>query len=97
MDADFGPFFIWFCSYFPYNGKLYINGNVRHEAPSIRAEMKGLRRWAVAAAWSKLGAARPWRRAGGRGAAPTTTGRTGIARRSESGKQDGKAHARNQR
>jgi hypothetical protein len=27
VDADFGPFFLKFCSYFPYNVKLCINGN----------------------------------------------------------------------
>lgn len=27
LDRDFGPFFIKFCSYFPFNGKLCINGN----------------------------------------------------------------------
>jgi hypothetical protein len=27
VDDDFGPFFIKFCSYFPYNAKLCINGN----------------------------------------------------------------------
>ena len=27
VDQDFGPFFIKFCSYFPYNAKLCINGN----------------------------------------------------------------------
>jgi hypothetical protein len=27
VDADFGPFFIKFCSYFPYNARLCINGN----------------------------------------------------------------------
>ena len=27
MDADFGPFFLKFSSYFPYNAKLCINGN----------------------------------------------------------------------
>jgi hypothetical protein len=27
VDQDFGPFFIKFCSYFPYNGKLCINGH----------------------------------------------------------------------
>ena len=27
LDDDFGPFFIKFCSYFPYNAKLCINGN----------------------------------------------------------------------
>ncbi len=27
VDRDFGPFFIKFCSYFPYNAKLYLNGH----------------------------------------------------------------------
>ena len=27
LDADFGPFFIKFSSYFPYNARLCINGN----------------------------------------------------------------------
>jgi hypothetical protein len=27
VDADFGPFFLKFCSYFPYNTKLCINGH----------------------------------------------------------------------
>src|SRR5450631_2329307 len=27
VDCDFGPFFIKFCSYFPYNAKLCLNGN----------------------------------------------------------------------
>jgi hypothetical protein len=27
LDSDFGPLFIKFCSYFPYNAKLCINGN----------------------------------------------------------------------
>lgn len=27
VDRDFGPFFIKFCSYFPFNGKLCLNGN----------------------------------------------------------------------
>ena len=27
VDEDFGPFFLKFCSYFPYTGKLCINGN----------------------------------------------------------------------
>ena len=26
VDDDFGPFFVKFCSYFPYNAKLCING-----------------------------------------------------------------------
>jgi hypothetical protein len=27
LDKDFGPFFIKFCSYFPFNGRLCLNGN----------------------------------------------------------------------
>ena len=27
VDEDFGPLFVKFCSYFPYNAKLYINGH----------------------------------------------------------------------
>ncbi len=27
VDAEFGPFFLKFCSYFPYNARLCINGN----------------------------------------------------------------------
>jgi len=27
LDEDFGPFFIKFCSYFPYTAKLCINGH----------------------------------------------------------------------
>ena len=27
FDADFGPFFLKFCGYFPYNAKLCINGH----------------------------------------------------------------------
>jgi len=27
VDQDFGPFFIKFCSYFPYNGKVCLNGH----------------------------------------------------------------------
>ena len=33
VDADFGPFFLKFCSYFPYNAKLGINSEV---TPAIR-------------------------------------------------------------
>jgi hypothetical protein len=34
VDSDFGPFFLKFCSYFPYNAKLCINGNhwAQHQA-----------------------------------------------------------------
>ena len=27
VDRDFGPFFLKFCSYFPYTAKLCINGH----------------------------------------------------------------------
>ena len=27
LDRDFGPFFLKFCTYFPYNAKLCINGH----------------------------------------------------------------------
>ena len=32
VDDDFGPFFLKFCSYFPYNAKLCINGHEYSEA-----------------------------------------------------------------
>ena len=39
VDGDFGPFFIKFCSYFPYNAKLCING---HEWAKRQATKTGL-------------------------------------------------------
>jgi hypothetical protein len=39
VDADFGPFFLKFCSYFPYNARLCING---HEWAKRQAEKKGI-------------------------------------------------------
>jgi hypothetical protein len=27
VDENFGPFFLKFCSYFPYNAKLCLNGH----------------------------------------------------------------------
>ena len=39
FDTDFGPFFIKFCSYFPYNAKLCING---HEWAKRQAAKKGI-------------------------------------------------------
>jgi hypothetical protein len=69
---------------------------VRHEALHDRAEVKGLRSRAVAAAWLKLRAAEPGG-AGEAGAALTTTGRAGTARRCGSGKRDEKVYERNQR
>ena len=37
VDADFGPFFIKFCSYFPYNAKLCLNGNEWAKRQAARA------------------------------------------------------------
>jgi hypothetical protein len=38
-DRDFGPFFVKFCSYFPYNGKVYLNG---HEFVKCQLEQRGI-------------------------------------------------------
>ena len=40
LDRDFGPFFLKFCSYFPYNAKLCING---HEYAKRQLERWGIR------------------------------------------------------
>ena len=39
VDEDFGPFFIKFCSYFPYNAKLCLNG---HEWAKRQAAKAGI-------------------------------------------------------
>jgi len=39
VDSDFGPFFLKFCSYFPYNARLCING---HEWAKRQATKAGL-------------------------------------------------------
>jgi DNA-binding PadR family transcriptional regulator len=39
VDEDFGPFFLKFCSYFPYNAKLCING---HEYLKRQLQQRGL-------------------------------------------------------
>jgi hypothetical protein len=39
VDRDFGPFFLKFCSYFPYNAKLCING---HEWLKRQLELGGI-------------------------------------------------------
>jgi hypothetical protein len=39
LDQDFGPFFIKFCSYFPYTAKLCING---HEYLKCQLEHRGI-------------------------------------------------------
>jgi len=40
IDRDFGPFFLKFCSYFPYNAKLCING---HEYAKRQLEQRGIK------------------------------------------------------
>jgi len=39
LDRDFGPFFLKFCSYFPYNTKLCLNG---HEYAKQQLKKKGI-------------------------------------------------------
>jgi hypothetical protein len=39
VDKDFGPFFLKFCSYFPFNAKLCING---HEYVKHQLDRKGI-------------------------------------------------------
>src|ERR1700690_4447771 len=39
LDRDFGPFFLKFCTYFPYNAKLCING---HEYAKQQLGQKGI-------------------------------------------------------
>ena len=39
VDDDFGPFFVKFCSYFPYNAKLCLNG---HEYAKQQLTQKGI-------------------------------------------------------
>jgi hypothetical protein len=37
VDEDFGPFFLKFCSYFPYNARLCINGNEWAKRQAVKA------------------------------------------------------------
>jgi hypothetical protein len=39
LDRDFGPFFLKFCSYFPYNAKLCLNG---HEYAKCQLRQEGI-------------------------------------------------------
>lgn len=39
VDRDFGPFFLKFCSYFPYNAKLCLNG---HEYVKCQLDQQGI-------------------------------------------------------
>jgi hypothetical protein len=44
VDADFGPFFLKFCSYFPYNAKLCLNGNewAKRQAGKVRDRFRAV-------------------------------------------------------
>jgi hypothetical protein len=44
LDRDFGPFFLKFCSYFPYNAKLCLNGHeyVKRQLQQKRIEYQAL-------------------------------------------------------
>src|SRR5664280_443193 len=44
VDEDFGPFFIKFCSYFPYNARLCFNGNHWSQRQAAKAG-SGSPRW----------------------------------------------------
>ena len=44
MDRDFGPFFLKFCTYFPYNAKLCLNG---HEYVKQQLTHRGIRHQAL--------------------------------------------------
>lgn len=39
VDADFGPFFLKFCSYFPYNAKLCLNGHHWAQRQAAKADI----------------------------------------------------------
>ena len=39
FDADFGPFYIKFCGYFPYTGQIYLNG---HEYAKQQCRKEGI-------------------------------------------------------
>jgi hypothetical protein len=39
VDDDFGPFFLKFCSYFPYNGRLCVLTELRGESSQFRGQV----------------------------------------------------------
>ncbi len=44
LDADFGPFFVKFCSYFPYHAKLCLNGHHWAQRQAVKPA-SGSPRW----------------------------------------------------
>jgi hypothetical protein len=47
VDRDFGPFFLKFCSYFPFNAKLCLNGHEYAKAPAGAGKdrVRSTRQW----------------------------------------------------
>ena len=47
VDRDFGPFFLKFCTYFPYNAKLCLNGHeyAKQQLAHKRDRLRGARQW----------------------------------------------------
>ena len=39
FDADFGPFYIKFCGYFPYTGQIYLNGHEYAKRQCLKASI----------------------------------------------------------
>jgi hypothetical protein len=64
VDDDFGPFFLKFCTYFPYTAKLCLNG---HEYAKRQLERQGI-------AYQALDNSLPRRKPGVCSAAPTPSG-----------------------
>ncbi|MGH7331192.1 MAG: hypothetical protein ACREKS_00310, partial [Candidatus Rokuibacteriota bacterium] len=60
VDRDFGPFFLKFCAYFPYNAKLCLNGHeylkrqLTQRGIAYEALDNGLGSWAAPAAVQRL-------------------------------------------
>ena len=59
VDADFGPFFIKFGSYFPYTGRVCLNG---HEYAKRQATLAGIGFTALDNGFAALDDPATWRR-----------------------------------
>ena len=54
VDRDFGPFFLKFCSYFPYNAKLCINGHEWLKRQLAICARSATRRWITASCPARI-------------------------------------------
>jgi hypothetical protein len=54
VDADFGPFFLKVCTYFPYNAKLYINGHEYLKQQLVRLLPQGFANRDLRNHWAPL-------------------------------------------